>query len=98
MTDPYNSRTVLFCGAEVKMLAGDGHEAIVQLILWLAAVIRKFQDLHRSALSNIKKQGPNCTNQRDLGAEYQMPVIGWTICGHSWHLFVAWPADGGTVS
>ena len=48
-TDTFNSRTLPFCGLEIKSAKGDSSEALAQLSLWLSAGVRKMKELYDKA-------------------------------------------------
>ncbi|KAL9123725.1 MAG: hypothetical protein Q9217_006874 [Psora testacea] len=49
MSDTQTSKLALFCGVEVKRSGGDADEGLAQLEIWLAAGLRKFQELGKMA-------------------------------------------------
>ena len=114
MTDSYQKRVALFCGAEIKRSGGNDQESLAQLAIWMAAGLRKMNELRNDARSSqaLNTQSPsgNSVQQQELtsrednshqfehapeqGSEAMpepiMPLIGWTIHGHSWSTYLGW--------
>ena len=51
-TDTFNSRTLPFCGLEVKSARGDSSEVLAQLSLWISAGLRKMKELYEKTHSD----------------------------------------------
>lgn len=74
--DPFGRHLVYFSGVEVKQAGGDATEALVQLSIWLSAQLEKLLQLS-------KRQG------KSLEESQLPPVVGWTVVGHQWNLYMA---------
>jgi hypothetical protein len=83
MTDTYTSTIPLLCGIVVSHTEDKG-EAILQLEIWMTAMLQ-----HSSYLRRLSGR-----NEVPLP-----PVIGWTVQEHKWMLYIAWEdeqsPDGG---
>jgi hypothetical protein len=87
MSDDCTSKLVLYLGAEVKKLGGNDVEAQGQIYTWLGSGITKRRQLMASA--------PQHTDQSLT--EQPMPLLGWTIVGHQWKLYMAF-GDGNSMN
>ncbi|KAE8353466.1 hypothetical protein BDV28DRAFT_107173 [Aspergillus coremiiformis] len=84
-TDASTKRLLLFSGTEVKAENGGKDEALSQLVTWIAA-----------GMENTRKLGSRAS-ERDYSYCDLSPMVGWTVVGHDWHLYVAFGAtDNGT--
>lgn len=75
-TDPFGRHLAYFSGVEVKQAGGDATEALVQLSIWLSAQLEKLLQLSQ-------RQG------KSLEESQLPPVVGWTVVGHQWNLYMA---------
>lgn len=80
----------MFCGVEIKQPSADVQEGLAQLVIWLAAGLRKMWELLEAGRA------------RRGGGEPKdpLPLIGWTVHGHNWRFYLAWlkdPAASSTV-
>lgn len=74
MSNISTSKLTLYLGAEVKIYGGDEVEAKGQLFTWLGTGIIKTRQL----LIKMDK----------VTKDYTQPLIGWTIVGHEWKLYI----------
>lgn len=85
MSDDCTSKLVLYLGAEVKKFGGNEAEAQSQIYTWLGSGITKRRQLMASAAQQTDQ---SLTDQ-------PMPLLGWTIVGHQWKLYVAFGEGNG---
>ncbi|KAL9627355.1 MAG: hypothetical protein Q9164_007629, partial [Protoblastenia rupestris] len=106
MADDYTRRLAMLAGAEVKRDGEKESEAEAQLFTWLAAAIVSIRKLRSTLhTSEIPAAGPSETStpqsqpfisqaQALLDEEQvlsdQLPLLGWTIVGHQWQLYIAY--------
>lgn len=81
MSDECTSKLGLYLGAEVKKAGERENVAQRQLFTWLGSGIIKARKLRAAATASGKPA------QRDI-----MPLLGWTVVGYEWKLYVAFGA------
>lgn len=84
MNNVMSKRLAVFCGVEVKQPSADIQEGLTQLVIWLAAGLRKTWEL----MQRGGKQ--NAGTEANRG---HLPLIGWTVHGHDWRFYLAWLND-----
>lgn len=102
IADTYQQRVAIFCGAEVKRSGGDDLESLAQLAIWLTAGLRRGTTLQVVGNREVDQFTPANPIQfknkpllnPGLGEgpkdHKTMPLLGWTIHGHDWCLYLAW--------
>ena len=83
MSDPYTQMLALMLGIEVKAQYGNEVEARAQLAVWLAAGLKHRRDVATAATGNA-------------AAMDEVPMLGWTVIGHQWDLYMAFVESGST--
>jgi len=80
MNDTYTRMLAMPVGIEVKPATGDEKEAQVQLALWMSAGLMSRRALALAATG-------------DAMSLHHLPMLGWTVIGHRWELFIGYVAD-----
>lgn len=83
MTDTYTQMLAILLGVEVKANYGNEVEAQTQLAVWLAAGLKHRRDLAKAATGGAS-------------AMDDVPMLGWTVIGHRWDLYMAFIEDSST--
>ncbi|KAL9098026.1 MAG: hypothetical protein Q9163_006229 [Psora crenata] len=74
LNDVCTRKLALYLAAEVKKFGGNEMEAEAQLFTWLAAGVTKSRKLLKKA---------------KFASSDTLPLLGWTIVGHRWELYMA---------
>lgn len=85
MDDRYTSDIAMLAGVEVKRSGGNGQDAQAQLFLWMAAGITSLR-----LLRTCRKESSYATKR--------LPLVGWTVVGHIWEIYIAVERDACSVS
>lgn len=118
ITDSFSKRIALYCGVEVKRSGGDDQESLAQLCIWLAAGVRKLDELRKSVdgkapataipadkSMNIEESQVEIGSTANVASGNAMgdklvdvlPLVGWTVQGHTWSIYIAWKGPNGSV-
>ena len=83
MNNDLTSKLVLYSAVEVKVPSGNESEAQAQLFTWFQAGVSRLRQL-------LKKIA---TGNGTLDSGPTLPLVGWTVIGTRWELYVAY-GDG----
>jgi len=80
MSDDYTGTLALLASAEVKRNGGSSVDAQAQLFMWLAAGITSLRRLRSCCRPGVY-------------AQKRLPLVGWTVIGHVWEVYIAFERD-----